>query len=80
MRALVATIALLGLTGCVSGRKAIPSAAYRTTSCDAKKIEVVEQDGHDVVLDVCGKRERWHWNAFNGWAFAEEVPKTQASR
>ena len=35
----------------------------------ATTVEVVSQDGHHAVLDVCGVRENWRWDAFDGWEY-----------
>ena len=56
------------VTGCVSGTRAVPSASLRS-GCEADAIEVVSQDGHDLVLDVCGTYESWRWHALNGWEY-----------
>ncbi|MCC6527806.1 MAG: OmpA family protein [Polyangiaceae bacterium] len=55
-------------TGCVSGNKAKPRAASRS-GCETKNISVVKQDGHDLVLDVCGTHEKWGWYALGGWMY-----------
>lgn len=61
-------VASLGLVGCASVSKALPYASYRS-GCDAENIHVVEEGGSDAVLDVCGQRERWSWNGFDGWTY-----------
>ena len=66
--ALAGSLLLPLVTGCVSGTKAVPSAALRS-GCEADAIEVVSQDGHDLVLDVCGTHESWRWHALNGWEY-----------
>src|SRR5690606_9926438 len=65
---LVAGVATLLLAGCVSGKKAVSLASYRS-GCSPAKIEVVKQDGHDVVLSVCGVHEDWRWQPLSGWEF-----------
>jgi hypothetical protein len=55
--------------GCVSGAKATPAAALRS-GCEASKVEVVRQEGHDVVLNVCGVYEDWRWHPLNGWEYS----------
>jgi Thrombospondin type 3 repeat len=67
-RAALATLLFPLLTGCVSGQKALPTAAQRS-GCEPEKIEVVDQDGHELVLNVCGTHENWRWNALNGWEY-----------
>ncbi len=59
---------LLAPLGCVSGGKAKAYAAVRS-GCKADNIEMVRQDGHDLVLNVCGVYEDWRWHAFNGWEY-----------
>jgi outer membrane protein OmpA-like peptidoglycan-associated protein len=56
------------LSGCVTADRAKPYAALRS-SCPPDKIEVIEQNDSDAILDVCGVYEDWHWNAFNGWGY-----------
>jgi hypothetical protein len=68
-------------TGCIAGSKAKPAAAYRS-GCPADKIQVVKQERHDLVLDVCGVHEDWRWHAFNGWEYvgpATTQPVKQAA-
>jgi len=64
----------LASTGCVAGAKAIPNASFRSQyqggpKCEGKDIKVVRQDGHALVLDVCGTYEDWKWSALNGWLY-----------
>lgn len=54
--------------GCVSGTKAVGIAAFRS-GCDAKKVKVVQQEGHNLVLDVCGTQEDWRFSALDGWQY-----------
>lgn len=64
----ICTSMLSLLAGCVSGTRAVPSASLRS-GCAADAIDVVSQDGHDLVLDVCGTHESWRWHALNGWEY-----------
>lgn len=61
---------LLSVTasGCVIADRAKPYASLRS-SCPPDKIEVIEQNDHDAILDVCGVYEDWHWHGFNGWEY-----------
>lgn len=61
-------LAGLSMTACASVSKAVPYASYRS-GCDAENIHVVEEAGHDAVLDVCGQREQWSWNGADGWTY-----------
>ncbi|MBM4359838.1 MAG: OmpA family protein, partial [Deltaproteobacteria bacterium] len=49
------------------------SASFRSgvagRKCEGKDIKVVHQDGHELVLDVCGLHEDWKWSALNGWQY-----------
>jgi hypothetical protein len=58
----------LATSACVSGKKAFPIAAQHS-GCKSDRIEVVRQDGHDLVLNVCGTHEDWHWHPLNGWEY-----------
>jgi hypothetical protein len=66
--ALAGSLLLPLLTGCISGERAKPNAALRA-GCEPDNIQVIDQDGHDLVLDVCGTHENWRWNALNGWEY-----------
>ena len=70
MRLTLVGALMVGLlaTGCVSGKKAFSAASLRS-GCKSKQIEVIKQDGHDLVLNVCGVYEDWNWHAFNGWQY-----------
>ena len=59
---------VLATAGCVSGTKAFPIAAHRS-GCKADKIELVKQEGKDVVLSVCGVYEDWRWHPLAGWQY-----------
>lgn len=72
----VARLGQLGLlmssllaVGCHGPVRAQTYAAYRS-GCDAEDVKVVEQDGHDLTLDVCGVYEDWEWNVLDGWIYA----------
>jgi len=74
MRAL-ARLGQLGLllssllaAGCHGPARAQTYAAYRS-GCEPDQVEVVEQDGHDLILDVCGVYEDWKWNVVDGWLY-----------
>ncbi|MFP6686434.1 MAG: thrombospondin type 3 repeat-containing protein, partial [Polyangiaceae bacterium] len=55
-------------TGCVTAKRAVPMAAHRS-GCEADKIKVVNQEGRNAVLDVCGTHEDWHFHPFNGYSY-----------
>ena len=76
---LLAAPVLVMAFGCVSAQKALPLASSRA-GCARTDIEVVRQDGHDVVLRVCGRLENWKWNALGGWEFAGEASSPKVSR
>jgi len=49
----------------------------------SQKIEVVRQDGHDVILDVCGVHELWRWSPLDGWEYvgpAAQQPQAPAGK
>jgi len=54
--------------GCYSGKKAVSIAANRS-GCEKDNVEVVRQDGNNVVLNVCGTHEDWKFNPLNGWVY-----------
>ncbi|MEZ4446059.1 MAG: OmpA family protein [Polyangiaceae bacterium] len=56
------------LAGCVSAERAKPYAALRA-GCKPDGVEIVSEEGHDAVLDVCGVHEDWRWHAVNGWEY-----------
>ena len=85
----------LTLGGCVAGANAIPLATARS-GCGQSAgggaaamlgvagggggVKVIKQDGHDVVLEVCGTYEKWKWHAWNGWEYvgpADEQPEPE---
>ncbi|MEM6788149.1 MAG: OmpA family protein [Myxococcota bacterium] len=63
---LLAVMASAG--GCHGPNRAKTYAAYRS-GCAPDEVEVVEQDDHDLILDVCGVYEDWKWNALDGWVY-----------
>lgn len=56
------------LAGCHGPARAQTYAAYRS-GCKPDKVMVVEHEGNDLVLDVCGVYEDWKWNALDGWLY-----------
>lgn len=63
-----ALLLAMGTMGCIGPGRAKSYAAYRS-GCKPDQIEVVEQDGHDLTLNVCGVYEDWEWSGFNGWEY-----------
>ena len=74
---LLGVAAVLSL-GCTSANRALPVASVRS-GCPSDKIKVIKQDGHDLVLEVCGQYEDWRWNALNGWEYDKPSPEQPLS-
>jgi len=64
----VPALSLLLQAGCTTAKKAVPYASLRS-GCDEDNIEVVRQNGHDAVLNVCGTHEDWRWHPVNGFEY-----------
>jgi len=61
-------LSTLLVAGCHGPVRAQTYAAYRS-GCEPDEVKVVEQDDHDLILDVCGVYEDWKWNALDGWIY-----------
>ncbi|MBW2523302.1 MAG: thrombospondin type 3 repeat-containing protein [Deltaproteobacteria bacterium] len=63
-------------SGCGSEAETVPIAVRHKVGFkesdeedSSQKVEVVSQDGHDAILNVCGVHEKWHWSPLDGWEY-----------